>query len=56
MPRRSILSAAEREGSLAFPDTEEELIRHYTFTESDMSTIRQRRGNHNRLGLATGAV
>ena len=52
MPRRSILSAAEREGLLAFPDTEEELIRHYTFTESDMSTIRQRRGNHNRLGFA----
>jgi TnpA family transposase len=52
MPRRSILSAAEREGLLAFPDTEEELIRHYTFSEPDMSTIRQRRGNHNRLGFA----
>jgi len=35
MPRRSILSAAEREGLLAFPDTEEELIRHCTFSEPD---------------------
>ena len=52
MPRRSILSAAEREGLLAFPDTEEELIRHYTFSEPDMSAIRQRRGNHNRIGFA----
>ena len=52
MPRRSILSAAEREGLLAFPNTEEELIRHYTFTEPDISTIRQRRGSHNRLGFA----
>ena len=52
MPRRSILSAAERESLLAFPDTEEDLIRHYTFTEPDMSAIRQRRGNHNRLGFA----
>ncbi|MET5761126.1 hypothetical protein WIA65_27965 [Klebsiella pneumoniae] len=32
MPRRSILSAAERESLLALPDTKDELIRHYTFT------------------------
>ncbi len=31
MPRRSILSAADRIGLLALPDTEDELIRHYTF-------------------------
>lgn len=35
MPRRSILSAAERESLLALPDTKDELIRHYTFSESD---------------------
>ncbi|SXW07400.1 putative alcohol dehydrogenase class III [Klebsiella pneumoniae] len=29
MPRRSILSAAERESLLALPDTKDELIRHY---------------------------
>jgi|GEM_PF-4653482 len=30
MPRRSLFSAAERESLLAFPDTEDLLIRHYT--------------------------
>ncbi|WP_404852226.1 hypothetical protein, partial [Escherichia coli] len=34
MPRRSILSAAERESLLALPDTKDELIRHYTFSET----------------------
>ena len=52
MPRRSILSAAERESLLALPDTQEELIRYYTFSESDLSIIRQRRGSANRLGFA----
>jgi len=52
MPRRSILSAAERESLLALPDTQDELIRHYTFSESDLSLIRQRRGDANRLGVA----
>ena len=52
MPRRSILSAAERISLLALPDTEDELIRHYTFSEADLSLIRQRRGDANRLGIA----
>jgi len=52
MPRRSILSAAECESLLALPDTKDELIRHYTFSESDLSIIRQRRGSANRLGFA----
>jgi TnpA family transposase len=52
MPRRSILSAAERERLLALPDTEDELIRYYTFSDSDLSVIRQRRGDANRLGIA----
>ena len=52
MPRRSILSAAERESLLALPDTKDDLIRHYTFSESDLSIIRQRRGPANRLGFA----
>jgi hypothetical protein len=34
MPRRSILSAAERESLLALPDTKDDLIRHYTFSEA----------------------
>ena len=52
MPRRSILSAAERESLLALPDTEDQFIQHYTFSESDLSLIAQRRGDHNRLGFA----
>jgi len=34
------------------PDSKDELIRHYTFSESDLSIIRQRRGPANRLGFA----
>jgi TnpA family transposase len=52
MPRRSILSAAERASLLSPPDTEDELIRHYAFSETDLSLIRQRRGDANRLGFA----
>ncbi|MBS1214487.1 MAG: transposase [Proteobacteria bacterium] len=52
MPRRSILSGAERESLLALPDTRDELIRHYTLSESDLSLISQRRGSANRLGFA----
>lgn len=37
MPRRSILSATERESLLALPDAKDELIRHYTFNETDLS-------------------
>lgn len=52
MPRRSILSIAERDSLLALPDTKEELIRQYTFSDTDLSIIRQRRGPANRLGFA----
>lgn len=52
MPRRSLLTPAERELLLAFPATDEELIRYYTFNETDLSIIRQRRGSQNRLGFA----
>lgn len=52
MPRRSILSASERDGLLMLPDTETALIRQYTFSESDLSIIRQHRGKVNRLGLS----
>ena len=51
MPRRSILSASERTALLALPQAAEELIRRYTFSESDLSLIRQRRGAANRLGF-----
>ena len=52
MPRRSILSATERDSLLALPDAKDELIRHYTFNESDLSVIRQHRCAANRLGFA----
>ncbi|VCX58272.1 Putative transposase (identified by ISEscan HMM) [Escherichia coli] len=50
MPRRLILSATERDTRAAGkPD---DLIRYYTFNDSDLSLIRQRRGDANRLGFA----
>lgn len=52
MPRRNLLTPAERTGLLAFPTTDDEIIQHYTFSEPDLSVIRQRRGSHNRLGFA----
>jgi TnpA family transposase len=52
MPRRSILSAAERQSLLALPDNHAYPIRYYTLSESDLSIIRQRRGEANRLGFA----
>ena len=52
MPRRSTLSAMEREQLLALPDTSEEFIRQYTFSEADLSLIHQHRGAANRLGFA----
>lgn len=52
MPRRNLLTSAERNGLMAFPTTDDELIQHYTFTEPDLSLNRQRRGSHNRLGFA----
>lgn len=52
MPRRSILSASERDHLLALPDAQDDLIRRYTFSEPDLALIRQRRGDANRLGFA----
>jgi hypothetical protein len=52
MPRRSILSTTERENLLALPQSRDDLIRYYTFSESDLSLIRQRRGAANRFGFA----
>ena len=52
MPRRSILSSAERDGLLTLPDASAELIRLYTFNDVDLAIIRQHRGPANRLGFA----
>jgi TnpA family transposase len=37
---------------VALPESEDELIRYYTFNETDLSLIRQCRGEANRLGFA----
>ncbi len=52
MPRRSVISASERDRLLVMPNAEDELIRHYTFNDSDLSIIFQHRGAENRLGFA----
>jgi len=52
MPRRSILSATERATLLALPEGQDDIIRHYTLSEPDLSLIRQHRGEGNRLGFA----
>ena len=52
MPRRPILSVAERESLQALPESKEDLIRHYTFNEAELSIIGQRRGTANRRGFA----
>jgi hypothetical protein len=52
MACRSILSAAEHDSLFALPDAKDELIQHYTFNETDLSIIRQRRGPANRLDFA----
>jgi TnpA family transposase len=52
VPRRSILSVAERESLMSLPASQDDLIRHYSLNESDLSLIRQRRGASNRLGFA----
>ena len=52
MPRRELLTSAQREALLAFPKEEADLLRHYTFSTHDFAVIRRCRGDHNRLGFA----
>jgi TnpA family transposase len=52
MPRRNILTSTERTHLYSLPDNEDDLIRYYTLNESDLSLVRQRRGDGNRLGFA----
>ena len=52
MPRRSILSASEKQSLIALPDKQAEFIRCYSLSEADISVIKQRRGDANRIGFA----
>jgi hypothetical protein len=40
VPRRSLLSAAERASLLAVPSADDERIRHFALSERDLSVIR----------------
>jgi TnpA family transposase len=51
MARRFVLSSTQRTQLLALPQTDEEMIRHYTLSSTDLAFIRQRRGSANRLGM-----
>ncbi|MCX8454842.1 Tn3 family transposase [Paenarthrobacter ureafaciens] len=52
MALRSLLTAAERGQILAMPTASKDLAAIYTLSDADMSLIRQRRGDTNRLGFA----
>ncbi|WP_075790634.1 Tn3 family transposase [Massilia putida] len=52
MPRRVLLSGTERDSLLILPESEDDLIQQYSFTDADLALIRQRRGAANRLGYA----
>jgi TnpA family transposase len=52
MPRRELLTAAQREALPAFPDEAENLLQHYVLSVRDLAAARQHRGDHNRLGFA----
>nr|WP_256468673.1 DUF4158 domain-containing protein [Pseudarthrobacter sp. SSS035] len=52
MALRPLLTAAERCQVLALPTDDEELAAQYTLSDADMSLIRQRGGEANRLGFA----
>ena len=52
MPRRELLTPAERESLLTVPVIEADQIRHYTLSRSDLAFVRQHRWDYNRLGVA----
>jgi TnpA family transposase len=52
MPRRRVLTDAQREALLALPTRETDLIRHWTLGTADLAVVERRRGHHNRLGFA----
>jgi len=52
MPRRSVLSTSDRATLVAPPDDDGDKIRLYTFSDTDLALVRERRGEANRLGFA----
>ena len=56
MALRSLLTAAERSHILAIPTGAEDIAARYTLSDADMSLIRQRRGDANKLGFTVQLV
>ncbi|MEO6073749.1 MAG: DUF4158 domain-containing protein [Burkholderiales bacterium] len=52
MPRRELLTSAQRIELVAPPSDEGELSRRYTLSKADIAFVRQHRGDQNRLGVA----
>lgn len=52
MPRRTVLSPAQREDFERLPSKPQELVRHYTLSREDMALIIPRRQGRNRLSFA----
>jgi TnpA family transposase len=50
--RRTWLTASEKSNILSTPDNDAELIRCYALSENDLSIIKLRRGDENKLGFA----
>jgi TnpA family transposase len=52
VPHRAVLTEGQRDALLALPDTELDLVRHWTLSADDLRVIVSRRRPHNRLGFA----
>ncbi|MGB5734928.1 MAG: DUF4158 domain-containing protein [Thiohalocapsa sp.] len=52
MPRRAVLSAAQRSFFEALPTASVELAKHYLLSDEDLALVRERRRQENRLGFA----
>lgn len=52
MPRRMILTDADRQNFLALPTDDDTLIRYWSLDEDDRRLLETRRRNDTRLGLA----
>jgi hypothetical protein len=52
MPRRATIDRARLDAMLALPDSEADVVHHYTLTAEDLAHVARRRRPHNRFGFA----